>query len=92
MPPSPVARLPLPSTWFTWHDYLITKGSRVLDLACGEGRHSVAAALKGATVTALDKDETEKLGKEGFDKMAKKVEALEKRIGINDLSVFTPKS
>ena len=41
---------------------------------------------------ALDKDETEKLGKDGFDKMAKKVEALEKRIGINDLSVFTPKS
>jgi hemerythrin-like domain-containing protein len=34
---------------------------------------------------ALDKDETEKLGKDGFDKMAKKVEALEKRIGINDL-------
>jgi hemerythrin-like domain-containing protein len=34
---------------------------------------------------ALDKDETEKLGKEGFDKMAKKIEALEKRIGINDL-------
>ena len=35
----------------------------------------------------LDKDETEKLGKEGFDKMAKKVEALEKRIGINDSAV-----
>ena len=33
---------------------------------------------------ALDKDEAEKLGKEGFDKMSKKVEALEKRIGIND--------
>ena len=41
---------------------------------------------------ALEKDETEKLGKEGFDKMAKKVEALEKRIGINDLSQFNPKS
>jgi hemerythrin-like domain-containing protein len=41
---------------------------------------------------ALEKDETETLGKEGFDKMAKKVEALEKRIGINDLSAFTPKS
>jgi len=40
---------------------------------------------------ALDKDESEKLGKEGFDKTAKKVEALEKRIGINDLSVFVPK-
>lgn len=41
---------------------------------------------------ALDKDETEKLGKEGFDKMAKKVEAVEKRIGINDLETFTPKT
>jgi len=41
---------------------------------------------------ALEKDETEKLGKEGFDKMAKRVEALEKRIGTNDLSQFTPKS
>jgi hemerythrin-like domain-containing protein len=41
---------------------------------------------------ALEKDETEKFGKDGFDKMAKKVEALEKRIGINDLSQFTPKS
>ncbi len=41
---------------------------------------------------ALEKDEAEKLGKDGFDKMAKKVAALEKRIGINDLSVFTPKS
>ena len=40
----------------------------------------------------LEKDETEKLGKDGFDKVAKKVEALEKRIGINDLSQFTPKS
>lgn len=40
----------------------------------------------------LEQNETEKLGKDGFDKMAKKVEALEKRIGINDLSTFTPKS
>jgi hemerythrin-like domain-containing protein len=41
---------------------------------------------------ALEKDETEKLGKDGFEKMAKKIEALEKRIGINDISQFTPKS
>ena len=40
----------------------------------------------------LEKDETEKLGKDGFDKMVKTVEALEKRLGINDLSLFTPKS
>jgi hypothetical protein len=41
---------------------------------------------------ALEKEEIEKLGKDGFDKMVKKVEAAEKRIGINDLSQFTPKS
>ena len=41
---------------------------------------------------ALEKDEGEKLGKEGFDKVAKRVEALEKRIGINDLSQFMPKT
>jgi 2-polyprenyl-3-methyl-5-hydroxy-6-metoxy-1,4-benzoquinol methylase len=58
VPPSPVSRLPLPSTWFTWHDYLIREGARVLDLACGEGRHSVAAAMRGAKVVALDNDET----------------------------------
>lgn len=59
MPPSPVSRLPLPSTWFTWHDFLIREGSRVLDVACGEGRHSVAAASRGAQVVALDRDETQ---------------------------------
>ena len=41
---------------------------------------------------ALEKDEAEKLSKDGFDKVAKTVEALEKRLGINDLSLFTPKS
>jgi SAM-dependent methyltransferase len=30
---------------------------RVLDLACGEGRHSVAAAMLGAEVVAIDRDE-----------------------------------
>jgi SAM-dependent methyltransferase len=30
---------------------------RVLDLACGEGRHAIAAALLGAQVVGLDRDE-----------------------------------
>jgi SAM-dependent methyltransferase len=30
----------------------------VLDLACGEGRHSLAAAATGATVVAVDRDES----------------------------------
>ena len=31
---------------------------RVLDLACGEGRHSLPAAMLGAEVVAVDRDET----------------------------------
>jgi SAM-dependent methyltransferase len=30
---------------------------RVLDLACGEGRHSLAAAILGASVIGVDQDE-----------------------------------
>jgi len=52
-----VSALPRVSSWFSWHDYLIRPGSRLLDVACGEGRHSVAAAALGASVTALDRDE-----------------------------------
>lgn len=40
----------------------------------------------------LEKSETEKFGADGFEKVTKKVEGLEKRLGINDLSQFTPKS
>jgi len=49
-------RLPMPSTWFTWHDYLLRPGMRVLDVACGEGRHSLAAAARGASLVAIDRD------------------------------------
>lgn len=31
-------------------------GHRVLDFACGSGRHAIAAALRGATVVAVDRD------------------------------------
>jgi cyclopropane fatty-acyl-phospholipid synthase-like methyltransferase len=31
---------------------------RVLDLACGEGRHALAAAILGAEVIGVDRDET----------------------------------
>ncbi len=45
-----------PSTWFLWHAHRISRGDRVLDLACGEGRHSLAAAALGAGVVAIDSD------------------------------------
>jgi 2-polyprenyl-3-methyl-5-hydroxy-6-metoxy-1,4-benzoquinol methylase len=53
----PVSRTTRPSTWFLWHGHRLTPGARVLDLACGEGRHSLAAAARGARVTAIDRDE-----------------------------------
>jgi SAM-dependent methyltransferase len=45
-----------PSTWFEWHSHRITRGTRVLDIGCGTGRHSLAAAARGAEVTGVDLD------------------------------------
>ena len=56
-PDSPdVADLDRPSSWFAWHAHRIRPGSRVLDLACGSGRHAIAAAELGGKVTAVDRD------------------------------------
>lgn len=56
MPPHPPLPLSRPSTWFAWHADRIVPGSRVLDLACGTGRHAIAAAQLGADVIAVDRD------------------------------------
>jgi hemerythrin-like domain-containing protein len=45
-----------------------------------------------ALAQTLEKAEGEKLGAEGFDKAAKKVEAIEKKLGTYDLSQFAPKT
>ena len=47
---------PRPSTWFLWHSHLFGPGTKVIDLACGSGRHSLAAAALGATVIGVDRD------------------------------------
>ena len=52
----PISRGSRPSTWFFWHAHVVGPGARVLDLACGEGRHSLAAAALGAEVVAVDRD------------------------------------
>jgi len=46
----------LPSTWFQWHASLIGPGTTVLDVACGEGCHAIAAAARGAQVVGVDRD------------------------------------
>ena len=56
MPPHPPLPLSRPSTWFAWQADRIFPGSRVLDLACGTGRHAIAAAQLGAEVVAVDRD------------------------------------
>ncbi len=40
----------------------------------------------------MEKAEVAKFGTDGFDKMAKRVEQIEKRIGTNDLAQVTPKN
>ena len=56
-PSNPHARL-VPSSWFARFAPLIPAGARVLDLACGYGRHARLFASRGAQVVAVDRDAT----------------------------------
>lgn len=46
-----------PSSWVLRHAPLIRGGGRVLDLACGSGRHARWLAEQGWQVEAVDRDE-----------------------------------
>lgn len=45
-----------PSDWVVRWAHLIAPGGRVLDLACGQGRHARFLASRGHTVLACDRD------------------------------------
>ncbi len=45
-----------PSEWLTQHAHLLPAGGRVLDVACGSGRHVRWLAVRGFVVTAIDRD------------------------------------
>lgn len=45
-----------PSAWFIHHAALVKSESAILDIACGQGRHSRFFAERGARVTAVDRD------------------------------------
>ena len=45
-----------PSCWVQRWSHLVPKGARVLDVACGSGRHVRWFALRGCTVTGVDRD------------------------------------
>ncbi len=64
-----------PSIWFNWHEYLFAPGKRVLDIACGAGRHSLAAAALGAEVTGIDWDSGQlEIARENGDQQGLNVE------------------
>jgi SAM-dependent methyltransferase len=50
------AGIDAPSAWVVRWGALVAPGARVLDLACGGGRHARFFAARGAAVTAVDRD------------------------------------
>jgi SAM-dependent methyltransferase len=48
--------IPDPSPWIVRFAPLAKAGARVLDVACGRGRHSLFFAARGCRVTAIDRD------------------------------------
>lgn len=48
--------MPSPSDWITRWSALLPPGARVLDLACGSGRHLRWLAAQGFQVTGIDRD------------------------------------
>ena len=57
-PPASHAPLSEPSAWIERFAPLVAAGARVLDLACGHGRHARYFAARGAHVVAVDRDAT----------------------------------
>ena len=45
-----------PSAWVQRFAHLVAPGARVLDVACGRGRHARMFAARGARVVAVDRD------------------------------------
>lgn len=45
-----------PSDWLTGNVDLLPRGGRVLDVACGKGRHALWLAAHGFTVYAIDRN------------------------------------
>ena len=67
-----------PSAWVERFASLVAPGARVLDLACGSGRHSRVFASRGCRVVALDRDEAALVRvTEGLDTLAaERIECL----------------
>ena len=51
-----IASTPAPSAWVQRWSHLVPRGARVLDVACGSGRHVRWFVQRGCTVTGVDRD------------------------------------
>ncbi len=69
----------VPSKWVIRWASLIQQGGRVLDLACGNGRHSIFLASLGFDVVAIDRDEQKLTNFSQFKKITPICSDLEKR-------------
>ncbi len=66
-----------PSPWMVKYVPLIGKRGRVLDLACGSGRHAIWLAQQGYQVDAIDRDAQALSGMEGMDNIKVDIADLE---------------
>lgn len=63
----PAHELQAPSEWVVRFAHLIPAGGRVLDMACGHGRHARHLRGLGHTVVAVDRDRQAVLSLEGAE-------------------------
>jgi SAM-dependent methyltransferase len=66
-----------PSPWIVRFASLVAPGGRILDLACGEGRHARFFAARGAQVLAVDRDAAALQALRGVANVTVRVEDLE---------------
>lgn len=65
----PVHELQSPSVWVRRFSHLIASGGRVLDVACGGGRHSRYLRDLGLSVVAVDRDTRALQSLRGLDRI-----------------------
>lgn len=68
---------PEPSPWVTTWAPVIIPGGRVLDLACGSGRHARWLAARGHPVLAVDRNEAALHDLAGIERIETRVRDLE---------------
>jgi len=66
-----------PSPWMVKYAPLITHGGRVLDLACGNGRHAIWLAGLGYQVDAIDRDAAVMSGMIGIENINIRIADIE---------------